>query len=161
MAKLTGREQRRLQPKLRMIRNGDVVVNALRSEHSPSVSVAQSITRKMGIRRLRGDHCGPVPKPRKTKGKKPGPGKPSDSKVSVFIDSQTRVKLGKCRGACGRQVIAEVTLAQLDKLAGDPLVSHVELGESVRVPNPIEGATHSKGPKASDRKIDVVAEQHV
>ena len=143
-----------------MIRNGDVVVNALRSEHSPSVSVAQSITRKMGIRGLRGDHCGPVPKPRKTKGKKPGPGKPSDSKVSVFIDSQTRVKLGKRRGACGRQVIAEVTLAQLDKLAGDPLVSHVELGESVRVPNPIEGATHSKGPKVSDRKIDVVAEQH-
>ena len=60
MAQLTGAEQRRIQPKLRMIRNGDAVVNALRSEHSPSVSVSETVTTRLGIQERRGDHSVPV-----------------------------------------------------------------------------------------------------
>ena len=60
MAKLTGEEQRRIQPKLRMIRNGDTVVNALRSEHSPSVSVSERVTKRLVIQERRGDHSAPA-----------------------------------------------------------------------------------------------------
>ena len=62
MAHLTGEEQRRIQPKLRMIRNGDAVVNALRSEHSPSVAVSETVTKKLGIQERRGDRSAPVSK---------------------------------------------------------------------------------------------------
>ena len=51
MPRLTGAEQRRIQPKLRMIRNGDAVVNALRSEHSPSVSVSETATTRQSQNR--------------------------------------------------------------------------------------------------------------
>lgn len=162
MASLTGREQRRIQPKLRMIRNGDTVVNALRAEQSPSVVVSEAIQKKMHVPELRGDRCAPVTKRelRKPKGKKPGPGKPSDSRVSVFIDSQTAVKIGKRRGACDGQTIAEVTLAELDDLAANPSVSHVELGEAVKVPRPIEGDSTTRAPGASLRKIARAADRH-
>lgn len=162
MTKLTGREKRRIQPKLRMVRNGDTVVNALRSEHSPSVVVPDAITKKMGIGEQRGDLCVPIAKRdlKETKGKKPKKGQPSDSKVSVFIDSEEAVRLGQRRGSNGGQTIAEVSLDELDELAEDPNVSHVELGDSVKVPHPTEGPAAAKEPRASTRKISRDAKRH-
>ena len=162
MAQLTGAEQRRIQPKLRMIRNGDAVVNALRSEHSPSVSVSETVTTRLRIPERRGDHSGPVSKEelRKAKERKPGPGSPSDSKVSVFIDSQCRVTAGDRRGECGGQTIAKLTLAELDSLAVDSRVSHVEVGESVRVPVPLEGTTARSARGKVDRQVEDLKSKH-
>ena len=162
MAQLTGAEQRRIQPKLRMIRNGDAVVNALRSEHSPSVLVSETVTTRLRIPERRGDHSVPVSKEelRKAKERKPGPGSPSDSKVSVFIDSQCRVTAGDRRGECGGQTIAKLTLAELDSLAVDSQVSHVEVGESVRVPVPLEGTTARSARGKVDRQVEDLKSKH-
>ena len=162
MAKLTGEEKRRIQPKLRMIRNGDAVVNALRSEHSPSVSVSEAVTKRLGIRERRGDRSAPVSQGelREAEVERPDPGTPSDSKVSVFIDSQSLVTKGRWLGECGGQTIAELTLAELNDLASDHRVSHVEVGESVRVPLPLEGKTEKKVPDKADPGIAALESRH-
>ncbi len=162
MAKLSGVAQRCLQPKLRMVRNGDTVVNALRSEHSPSVVVSESVTAGLGIEALRGDQCVPATEARRrpSKGKRPGAGRATDSTVSVFVDSEVSIDVGCRRGACGGQTIAELTLAELDTLANDPRVTHIELGESVSLPDPVEGDTLATGPGASVRAVKKFASEH-
>ena len=160
MDSLSGEKKRRIQPKLRMIRNGDAVVNALRSEHSPSVSVSETVTRRLGVEEKRGDRSAPISSKEPVKAKKSDLGKPLDSKVSVFIDAQPGATSGRWRGDCGGQTITELTLADLDSLAKDPRVSYVELGETVRVPAPLEGETTRSAPDILERKIETLNGRH-
>ena len=155
--KLTGEAQRRIQPKLRMIRNGDAVVNTVRAEHSPSVAVSGGLAAKLAV--SRGDASIPLRQAELRKEAAP-PATDRDARVSVFVDARDGFKQGTRRGSCGDQTIAEVTLEELDALAEKEGVSQIEVGESVRVPITLEGESRSTSPDRTERRIETLASRH-
>ena len=157
MPKLTGEQQRRLQPKLRMISDGDDVVNAIRSECSPAVALTESRTKRLKVAETRRDDSAPMTLAQLPKLKVPLKPKLKDARVSVFVDAQDPeiVKtFEELRCQCGNLYVGEVSVDNLYKLARIKGVAHVELGESVRIPMPLEGERTRSGPLASKRRVD-------
>lgn len=148
---------RKIQPKLRMIANGDKLVNALRAEHCSAVYVEDD---KFLDRHRQKRGCGAVPieakrsdlakrrKDRKGEAAKTARRPPRDVFVNVFIERADTseaaagkgLKLPKSQysitGQKANIATAKVSLAALDKLAADRTITYIELGESLVEPKP-------------------------
>lgn len=155
---------RKIQPKLRMIANGDKLVNTLRAEHCAAVIVKdEKFLDKNRLRR--GSDAVPVETDKKAGKKaraKPAVAAssrpPRDIHVNVFIETadlgDRSVKTprkgaksapgGKKRtqgpfdptGRKANIATAEVSLADLSRIARDPNVTYIELGEALNDPKP-------------------------
>jgi subtilisin family serine protease len=145
---LLGAERRRVQPKLRMVANGNAAVNTLRAELAAAVKVdAPKLLRD--TRRCRGLGAEPVSRAaaeamrQPNKAAKRGKLKklPKEVKASVFIYKTTPDKLDTAAvheaGRKGRVSKATVSLAELRRLAENPHVAFIELGQPLRAPTPI------------------------
>src|SRR5262245_22488003 len=144
---LLGPNLRTLQPKLRMIANGDVMVNILRAELSAAVKVTDA--RALAeIPRVRGQGSEPMTKQAFRQKFKRKLRRPSHLKslarevmVNVFIHTTSATELPprlvrEC-GRRGRITKASVPISKLPKLAADDRVRFIELGELLKIPQPI------------------------
>ena len=142
MAKtISSQSTRKIQPKLRMIRNGSSDVNCVRAEHAASVAASSKQTiRQIGI--VRDETSAPHLREDLGKGATRGKLKsvPSDILVNVFVGIDSRAsdstKIPGETNRRGNLATACVKLSDLDSLAAQPGVSHIELGEPIDVPRP-------------------------
>ncbi|MBM3812052.1 MAG: peptidase S8 and S53 subtilisin kexin sedolisin [Acidimicrobiia bacterium] len=154
--KLVGKQQRKLHPKLRVIANGSTQVNTLRSEHCSSIAVDDEQTLK-SIAPARGAGIAAaaleVAPPKIETQKKLATG----VKANVFIRTAAALENGdRFPGEQSRRrnlAVASVTMDQLKEITDNPNVTHVELGEPLRQPEPLVTATGIAAPAVSLRKF--------
>jgi subtilisin family serine protease len=161
-ASLLGPNLRTLQPKLRMIANGDATVNAIRAERSAAVKVTNQKFLKQ-LPQVRGAGHEALSKVSFRQAFKRQPRipvhlkvLPRDVKTSVFIHTTTSdglpPQLVEETGRRGRIAKATVSIDDLPRLAQDPRVRFVELGEPLKTPQPlISSATVDPPPAARVR----------
>jgi subtilisin family serine protease len=164
MADLLDRELYKLDPKLRMMANGNSVVNALRAEQCSSVAVfAQELLDEVPLQR----EPESTPIAVKEIAGKAGRGKldeiPSEIYANVFIGlAEGSKKLPKSvryawhdLPAVRKQnlVAAAVPLDRLQDLLDDPAVTAVELGERITFDTPTGMTTRKTAPAASLRRF--------
>ncbi len=151
---------RKIQPKLRMIAGGDKFVNTMRAEHCAAVIVKDEKFLDSNPLR-RGTDAVPI-KPQKSTMKRAAPSlisPPKEIHVNVFIETADpadktikapRKAAKAARGgqkkaaqatfdATGRKAniaTAEVSLADLRRIARDQNVTYIELGEALNDPKP-------------------------
>ncbi|HEX8573672.1 MAG TPA: S8 family serine peptidase [Allosphingosinicella sp.] len=145
----------KLHSRLRCVANGRTDVNALRAQRNGAVRVASAPrpnlpTMDEVARRLPGEpEAGDVPAAKEPPYQKR---LSKDVEVNVFVlfnrDNVRTPKLVTRRN--GRIGTATATLAQLRTLDGDPSVQLIELGETLRAPDPRIG-TSIPGPPADSR----------
>jgi len=151
---------RKLHPKVRMTRNGDETVSALRAGCASSLRLhAQPDVAQ---------RCDLPAVGRKETAAKRGSleGRLADNvTTSVFIrlHASSGSEKGKSTGfphglpedalRRGNLVTAELTFAQMKKLAKDPAVAYIELGDPLKPPQPAVEERHSAAPQP--REFDV------
>jgi subtilisin family serine protease len=163
---LLGPNLRRLQPKLRMIANGDVMVNTVRSELSAAVKVT-SARALAQIPPVRGKDSEPMTKQAFRQEFKRKPRRPTHLKslarhvmVNVFIHTTSATELPprlvrEC-GRRGRITKASIPISDLPKLAADDRVRFIELGEPLKTPQPIV-STKTVGPPTPRVRTDMAS----
>lgn len=157
---------RRLQPKLRMIANGDTDVNTLRAEYASSVKVSAEVAKSRPI--LRDDDAVPTPsdelpkseRTRKLTGR-------AQAEVSVFVhltedleDPRATVKdkvPGTVTARKGNLVTAEMRVSEVLSVAGrsgkrEP-VDYAELGQTLATPEPDVASGGVKAPASALRRF--------
>ena len=153
---LKDQELEKLQSRLRVVANGKAEVNAIRAEHLGCLRVNDwSDVKAVTIGQLRSEEStGALAQdaPLVTTMDRP----PSSIDANVFVtmtdpDSPTPT-LGQT-GQCGQYRTATVRLSDLQALAESPDVAYVELGESIRAPQPLDGGTSTRFPRAEDRAV--------
>lgn len=141
MSKLLKDQDRKIQPKLRMIANGSKTVNMIRAEQSAAVACEHPEDAE-GLPVLSG------PQPVLSHAKPPEP--PSLTKlaqdilVNVFIETQAlgegeQIELAGMQGGRaqkGNLIAATVPLSRLPEIAGQSRVLSVELGDPLSRPEP-------------------------
>ncbi len=161
-ASLVGPDERKLQPKLRVVANGSAEVNAVRAQFSSSVCLAP------GSRYL--DDEAPLFPPLVRRNQLPrgvSRGKLTqlapDVLASIFIETadvsdeaSRRLMLGQ-RARRGNLITAEIPVTELPAMLGDESVTWVEVGESLVVPPPMISAAGPAAPKTARR---VAGQQH-
>ena len=154
---------RKCDAKLRVIANGDTDVNVVRAERCDALSVATTYhlkERSFSMRKVEaveaarlesGDLLGRRAKPVRP----PVLGKvrtvTSDIYANVFISKHRAESLPKAlqveeTAKIGTLSTAKVPLSKLKKLAADPLVRQVALGQGLRDPNPVISAGKFSNP---------------
>lgn len=144
---LLGQNVRALQPKLRMIANGDPTVNTVRAERSAAVKVTNSRLLKT-IPRVRGEDTQPLSKAEFRAIYKRKPANPTHLKAlagqvltNVFIHTTTADSLPSSvvreTARRGRTAKATIAVDDLPRLARDERIRFVELGEPIKTPHPI------------------------
>jgi subtilisin family serine protease len=150
----------KLQPKLRMVANGSTPVNVARSEHCAALIVPPQLATSVQI--VRGDDAEP-----QTAAKPPRRGRlkePPEAFVSVFLqfapgefdridlppdlDAVTAVK--------GDSATAVLKVERALALAENNRVAAIELGQPLRLPDPIvesTGRARTKAPSMDDRRF--------
>ena len=150
----------KLQPKLRMVANGNTPVNIARSEHCAALIVSPQLANSVQIER--GDDAEP-----QTAAKPPRRGRlkePPEAFVSVFLqfapgefdridlppdlDAVTAVK--------GDSATAVLKVERALALAENNRVAAIELGQPLRLPDPIvesTGRARTKAPSMDDRRF--------
>ena len=150
----------KLQPKLRMVANGSTPVNVARSEHCAALIVPPQLANSVQIER--GDDAEP-----QTAAKPPRRGRlkePPEAFVSVFLqfapgefdridlppdlDAVTAVK--------GDSATAVLKVERALALADNNRVAAIELGQPLRLPDPIAestGRARTKAPSMDDRRF--------
>lgn len=147
---------RKCDAKLRVIANGDIEVNVVRAERCDALSVATtyrieqrgySMERVEAVKAARPPACGKI--------KTVTP----DICANVFASKYRAEPLPKSlqveeTARVGTLSTAKVPLSKLKKLAADPLVRHVALGQGLRDPNPVisTGKSSNSGPKLREVK---------
>ncbi|MEW8437355.1 MAG: S8 family serine peptidase [Candidatus Thiodiazotropha taylori] len=142
----------KIHPMLRMIANGSLNVNTLRSSEHPSIRVKEEP--KIVPRPIR--VAAPTKKVRRKKLKAPTEG----IETSVFV-ARTSAKHKEGVGAAdkvlgcsrGDLATASVNLSELEALANDPTVAYVEPGERVVLPTPQVSEEGVRVPRAADRNF--------
>src|SRR5690242_16861612 len=166
-ASLLGQNLRALQPKLRMIANGDAAVNAIRAEMSAAVKLTNQRTLSK-IPQVRGEGHAALSKAEFRAAFKRQARKPPKLKVltrevvtNVFIHTTTSdtlpPKLVKESGRRGRIAKATVALDDLPRLANDKNVRFVEIGEPLKTPQPVVSSATVGAPPASRVKTTTSA----
>ncbi len=155
-----GNERSKIQPKLRMVSNGDTTVNVLRAEHSSCVCVrSKKVARKVPVRRGEGFLPAKILKPpRKGSLKKFS----KDIAVSVFVTLKSDVTKEAIPGSTLRHrnlVSATIPLDEIKELAVKKGVLSIELGEPLTLPEPILGDT-TTAPSSSHRRVSTLANKH-
>ena len=133
---------KKIQPKLRMIADGDSVVNAIRAERCGALAVANNALLRR-VPTTRGAHAVPVrldelPRRPKTPRLKRVT---SDVLANVFVylrDNESAEIAAGTRPYARRGRIAQVQakLSDLPKLASEDDVAYVEVAEALKVPAP-------------------------
>lgn len=132
---------RKLQPKLRMIANGNEGVNVARSEFCAGLTLGGRLAAKKKraplVRTLAVAQAGiALPKPERGQQTEV----PSNVLVNVFVqttDEKDRRKTFRNeRGRRGNVAIAQVPLSELENLAQESGVSFIEMGEPLAAPTP-------------------------
>ena len=141
---------RKIDPKLRMIRNGSLEVNLIRAEHSANIA-AKSERVSNSVALVRDELSAPIAMRELPKSAKRGRLKevPSDILVNVFVGVEGRSGSKRVPGETGRQgdlATACVKLSELADVAAREGVSSIELGEPIKVPRPVLGASSSRAP---------------
>jgi len=138
-----GSEQLRVHPKLRMIRNGNPVVNALRSEHAGCLRVVDPGTLEK-VPCLRSGDDAPI-EPAEIKGrfrKRKLRRLASEMEVSLFVtladdaSSWQGIREGVFTAAAGGLRTADRRLDRIQDLLTQPGVQFVEPGEPLKPPTP-------------------------
>src|SRR6186713_2962910 len=166
-ASLLGQNLRALQPKLRMIANGDAAVNAVRAEMSAAVKVTNSrMLARIPLIRGQGHEALSKAEFRavfKRKAPKPPKLKVLTGQVmtNVFIHTTTSDSLPSNlvteSGRRGRIAKATVSLDDLPRLANDKHVRFVELGEPLKTPQPVISSATVSAPAATRVKTTTSA----
>jgi subtilisin family serine protease len=155
-----GKERTKIQPKLRMVSNGDTIVGVLRAEHSSCMCVrSKKLAREIPVCR------GPGARPPKIR-KAPQPKKlkkfSGDIAANLFITLKSDDTKETIKGRTLRNrdlVTANVSLDQIKALAQRPGVVSVELGDPLTFPDPIRGSASSML-SSSNRRIEKLKNKH-
>ena len=151
---------KKLQPKLRMITDGDSTVNVVRAERCAALAVEkESLLRQ--IPTLRGSGAVPISlKMRKKKPRTPPLRKVTpDILTNVFVylrdaaaddppcDDATEPNFRK-----GQVVQVQTRLSQVPRIAADENVAYVEIGEALKAPTPALANLRPDAPSADSRR---------
>jgi subtilisin family serine protease len=162
---LLGSKLRTLQPKLRMIANGDATVNTIRAELCAAVKVTNDkLLKKIPL--VRGKQ--PLSETEFHQAFKRKPPKrghlkvlPSQVMTNVFIHTTTPDalprKVVKETARRGRIAKASVAITDLPRLAQDQRVRFIELGEPLKAPQPIVSSETIAPPPARRVKTTTAA----
>jgi subtilisin family serine protease len=156
---LLGAGRRKLQPKLQMISNGNSRVNAARAEQMSALRVTSGkLLRSAPQKRQTGAEPALAADVRKAPASRTLTSIPTEVEVNVFVQLvDPLMDASDLPGSLahnGRIVRARVPLSKLPKLAEDPRVAFVEMGESLKPPLPVVAAESPKAPGAADRRFD-------
>ena len=160
----SGLEGNKLHPKLRMICNGDSVVNTIRSEHSGCIRTAEGLRQR--VPQLRDDGATPLRVRRLTRPLKKGKLKqvPAEVDVNLFVslsdDSSSWRGVPGVSASTSNLRTVTLPLDQVRDLAADPFVSFLEPGETLRMPQPIVASDSVDPPRASLRRIGSTNQHH-
>lgn len=150
-SKETAWADRKIQPKLRMIGNCGKLVNALRAEHSAAIFIKDEKFLDKNLPK-RGSTAVPIKEEALSHKDKDEIAKPlgrtaRDVFVNVFIETADAADKMSIKGAninnqlkvTGRKAnlaTATASLSAIEKLANDPNVTYIELGEALVDPKP-------------------------
>lgn len=165
---LLGSGFRKISPKLRMVANGNTEVNEIRSDFDASVQMAPGYSLKSA--ELSADELlasisfapqeAPSPAPRQTQKELS-----EDVRVSVFIERDTAnefksisesvpgVSKSHVTAERGRLSTLEVAISELPTIAEQSSVVRVEVGETLKHPNPTLSTATVKSPTKTARKF--------
>lgn len=156
---------KKLQPKLRMVADGDGTVNILRSERNAALAVEspRSVERVKQYRT-----ADTVPRSLQELEKKPRKPKPlrtitSAVRTNVFAylrdpEVQTQA-IGRPHCRRGQIVQIQAPLSEVPAIAADPGVTYVEMAEPLKMPVVTLGDPEPAAPGAADRRFGS-ASQH-
>lgn len=156
---------KKLQPKLRMIADGDTRVNVIRAERCAGLAVSKkSVAKKVPT--LRGADAVPIKladlrkKPKAPPLKRVTPA--VDTNVFVYLrDASVKTpKLNVPMVRNGRIVKAKVPLNRLVDFAAKKDVAYVELAEALKTPSPKIEDRRADAPTLSERKFGSAARHH-
>lgn len=150
---------RKLQPKLRMISDGDTAVNIVRSERCAALLVDKAALLKK-VPKLRGPTAVPVALKELKKKPRTPPLKriSADVETNVFVylrdeSSPTPLLKGQPHSRRGQIVQVQTTLSELPKLAKDVNVVYVEIAEALKAPTPMLAELRPAAPAPSLRSV--------
>jgi subtilisin family serine protease len=138
----------RIDPKLRMIANGDEEVNTLRGELSGAVQASAALVERYD--RARGSFAVPgppatVPEPPKLESVS------DDVEISVFVelDEEAEPKgFPEPTARRGRLMTFELSQSQIEGMAASAGVSYIAIGGALSAPTPNVAAKHVEAPTA-------------
>jgi subtilisin family serine protease len=155
----------KLQPKLRMIADGDTGVNAARSERCAALAVNQdALLKKFPV--IRGPDAVPVAlgdlkkKPRTPALKKITSGFLSNVFVYLRDPSSKEPKTDSPHARRGQILQVQAPLSELPKLARDENVMYVEMAEPLKAPSPTLEDLRPAPPSPSLRRFSEAAARH-
>jgi subtilisin family serine protease len=155
-AGLEAKLAQRLQPKLRMVANGDTEVNVLRAEQSSAVALAPRLATKSRQQRRGRPRVDPVEITSSALRKKLT--ETADAIVSLFVllDDDRDVRgldqtpLTAVKGAVGT---AELPVQKALELAASDRVAFAELGQPLVIPVPALATGSVTAPATTDRRV--------
>ena len=161
----------KIDPKLRMIVRGDEIVNTLRAEQAPAVTVQEDIIKKLDLPLMRDLAAqSSVLNEIEHAERKHLEKVPEDVYVDVYIKvSDDFVKLSKQELKKRRirrpiqkynMISAEVPLSELQDLIEDPKVISVEIPEQIRFSPPIDLTIVTHPPEGGIRRNENAPEHH-
>ncbi len=133
---------RKVQPKLRMYRNGSTEVNAVRAEHASAITVPEAVADALPA--IRTQSSVPVKDTAIPKSVKPGRlRRPADATVSVFLhfaddaDSTVPEPIDGVTARKANLATAEISVAKAVALGSEDWLAYVELGQPLAAPAPV------------------------
>jgi len=159
------RELNKIDPKIRMIANGDEVVNTLRAEQAPAVAVQERALKELDLEPMRDLQAQTVSLQQiKDKERRHLKNVPKDVYVDVFIklkgESEELSKQTLANKRIRRVVrkfnlvSAEVPLSELQNLIDDRQVVSVEIPEQIRFNPPLDVSHTGERPAEGVRRIE-------
>lgn len=149
--------RRKIDPKLRMVMNGDFAVNAVRAEFCGGICVraaksikGRPVLRREGVQPLTAETVLEKPQVKTLRAVT------NEIVANVFVlleDGENNT--GKLKGETARRgnvATLEVPLDQIDAVADMDGIAFVGLGEQLRVPDPVDVASAAPGP-GSQRNV--------
>ncbi|MGB9177660.1 MAG: S8 family serine peptidase [Pyrinomonadaceae bacterium] len=153
-----GAENRKCQPRLRMISNGSPKVNAVRAEQCASIAVtSRNLAEQLPV--MRGDNSAPVKKSDLSQRAEVKTLKevPYNVYANVFIETlDSQVQKRKFPGERARKsnlVTAHVPLSKIREIAAKDDVTYIELGEALAPPAPVVSSEKVGAPSINARKF--------
>jgi subtilisin family serine protease len=137
----------RIEPKLRMINNGDEEVNTLRAESSGSVGVTSALAKRYpqvrGLQAVPGEPASvPVPPDMESP--------PDNVRVSVFVeldeDQDVPTKLPKPTAKRGKLMTLELKQSQIQPVSNFEGIAYVTTGDALTHPRPVRSPEHVNRP---------------
>ena len=164
---LLGSGFRKISPKLRMVANGDSEVNEIRSDFSAAVQMAPSysLASAMPPQEMLANMsytASQAPQPA-TRGSLRS--LPDDVRVSVFVERDTideQVSVAECVSSIskkqvtaerGRLSTVEIALSDLPAIAEQSSIVRIEMGETLKHPNPKISNAETSAPAKTIRKF--------